>query len=197
MHTSSLLLTCGLAVSAASIPRANLETRATGQTVVPAFYDGECFYPTPDSSFKLSEYLGTWYQVAGTPFGETQGARCVTARYEANDNGTVRVINTARAGERQVGANGTATPVSAAYGFGGAFRVQFPQGSGNECPGPNYIVQEYGGNYAIVQTAEWGVLYILSRERQPGQEVIDGWIERAVCLGSNATAISYYDQSNC
>ena len=53
----------------------------------------------------------------------------------------MRVINTARAGDRQVGANGTATPVSAAYGFGGAFKVQFPQGSGNECPGPNYIVQ--------------------------------------------------------
>lgn len=81
--------------------------------------------------------------------------------------------------------------------------MQFPQGSGNECPGPNYIVQgelfllmrgffgvwmlivrvEYGGNYAIVQTAEWGVLYILSRERQPGQEVIDvsGFTEICEC----------------
>ncbi|KAF2011038.1 Calycin-like protein [Aaosphaeria arxii CBS 175.79] len=189
-----LLASFGLAASAAVIPRAE---QTAGREVVPAYYDGQCFYPVPDPSFVLEEYLGTWYQVAGTPFGETSGAKCVTAEYQANDDGTVKVINTATAGGRSVGANGTAAPVSAQYGFGGAFVVSFPESSPAECPGPNYIVQEYGGDYAIVQTQEWGVLYILSRERQPGQEQIDAWIQRAVCLGSNATVISMFDQEGC
>ena len=43
-----------------------------------------CFYPVPDPKFNLEAYLGTWYQVAGTPFGPTAGASCVTANYELN-----------------------------------------------------------------------------------------------------------------
>lgn len=43
-----------------------------------------CFYPVPDSKFNLEAYLGTWYQVAGTPFGPTAGASCVTANYQLN-----------------------------------------------------------------------------------------------------------------
>ena len=43
-----------------------------------------CYYPVPDAKFDLETYLGTWYQVAGTPFGPTAGARCVTANYALN-----------------------------------------------------------------------------------------------------------------
>lgn len=43
-----------------------------------------CFYPVPDPKFNLEAYLGTWYQVAGTPFGPTAGASCVTANYQLN-----------------------------------------------------------------------------------------------------------------
>jgi apolipoprotein D and lipocalin family protein len=43
-----------------------------------------CFYPVPDPKFDLEAYLGTWYQVAGTPFGPTAGARCITANYALN-----------------------------------------------------------------------------------------------------------------
>jgi hypothetical protein len=43
-----------------------------------------CFYPIPDAQFDLESYLGTWYQVAGTPFGPTRGARCISAKYSLN-----------------------------------------------------------------------------------------------------------------
>jgi apolipoprotein D and lipocalin family protein len=78
-------------------------------------------------------------------------------------------------GSQPIGATGTATPVSKQYGDGGAFKVAFPGSppDPNECPGPNYIVQEYGGEYAIVQTAEWGILYILTREREPREKKVD------------------------
>ena len=59
----------------------------------------------------------------------------------SKDNGTVRVLNTATVGPQSIDIVGTATPVDAAYGAGGAFVVSFPGTSDNECPGPNYIVQ--------------------------------------------------------
>lgn len=107
------------------------------------------------------------------------------------DNGTVRVLNTAKVGPRSIDIIGTATPVDSAYGAGGAFVVSFPGTPGAECPGPNYIVQgatsyhaarkhheltkrsDYAIDWAIVQTQNWSTLYILSRERQPASASID------------------------
>jgi apolipoprotein D and lipocalin family protein len=48
----------------------------------------QCFYPEPDDDFDLEEYLGTWYQVAGTPAPFTSGCSCVQAQYSLN----VRII---------------------------------------------------------------------------------------------------------
>ena len=62
------------------------EPAGNKSAVVPALYEGEtkCTYPVADPRFKLEKYLGTWYQVAGTPFRETQGGKCVTAKYGLN-----------------------------------------------------------------------------------------------------------------
>lgn len=107
------------------------------------------------------------------------------------DNGTVRVLNTAKVGPQSVDIIGTAAPVDSAYGAGGAFVVSFPGTPGDECPGPNYIVQgtgshqpsckyrkltmqlDYAVDWAIVQTHNWSTSFILSRERQPAPASID------------------------
>jgi lipocalin len=50
-----------------------------------ATYDGTCYYPTPDPSFPgLEEYMGRWYQVAGTIVPFTLGCSCVFAEYSLN-----------------------------------------------------------------------------------------------------------------
>lgn len=196
MRISSSFLVLATTVTALSIPRQEPTNSTTGP-VLPALFDGKCYYPTADSHFELSSYLGKWYQVAGTPFGETAGARCVAAEYQPNDDGTVKVLNTARFGPQPISIVGTAAPADPKYGANGVFRVSFPGIPAPECKGPNYIVQEYKTEYAIVQTQNWNTLYILSRERNPEKTKIDTWIERAVNLGSNATAISYFDQTDC
>ncbi|KAJ4309209.1 hypothetical protein N0V94_009036, partial [Neodidymelliopsis sp. IMI 364377] len=189
VQTTIAALTSVATASGLLAPRQTNETTTT-PNVAAAQYDGSaklqltgwyqdlttdstCFYPVPDPKFNLEAYLGTWYQVAGTPFGPTAGASCVTANYELNDNGTVRVLNTATVGPQAINIVGTATPVDAAYGAGGAFVVSFPGTPGAECPGPNYIVQDYAVDWAIVQTQNWSTLYILSRERQPAPASID------------------------
>ncbi|PHH90107.1 hypothetical protein CDD83_4481 [Cordyceps sp. RAO-2017] len=66
---------------------------------------------------------------------------------------------------------------------------QFPGQPTPECPGPNYIVQDYTGDIAIVQTSNFKTLFILSRERHLKDSVIEAWIKRAGQLGSNLAEI--------
>ncbi|KAF2846191.1 Calycin-like protein [Plenodomus tracheiphilus IPT5] len=198
MRVSSTVLALTSVASSFILPRQESASNSSTPNIAVAKYDGKCFYPVPDSKFNLDSYLGTWYQVAGTPFGPTAGARCVSANYSLNANGTVRVVNTAAVGPQTINIVGTATPVDSAYGAGGAFIVGFPgTSSGNECPGPNYIVQDYAVEWAIVQTQNWSTLYILSRERQPAPAIIDAWIDRAVAFGSEASAIQKFNQTSC
>ncbi|EMD70092.1 hypothetical protein GGP41_000236 [Bipolaris sorokiniana] len=203
MRIPTTILTLASTASCTLLPR-NPPTNSTtpsSPSVAAAQYDGTCFYPIPDPNFNLNSYLGTWYQVAGTPFGPTAGARCVTANYSLNANGTVRVLNSASASPSTFSIEGTATPAPPAYGLVGAFTVRFPGtppvGQGSKCPGPNYIVQDYAVDWAIVQTQEWNTLYILSRVREPAEESIKAWVERAVALGSNATEVVRFDQTGC
>ncbi|KAF2122663.1 Calycin-like protein [Lophiotrema nucula] len=182
MRLSSIFTTLISSVSALSLPRDGSQVQ-TGVEVVTALFDGQ-----------LKDYLGKWYQVAGTPFSRTEGARCVPAEYKLNPNGTVAVINTGLVGSQQIGNNGTRTPVDKKYGGEGRFRVQFPGFPAPACLGPSYI---FDAEHSIVQTSNWGVLFVLARERSPPTDKVDAWIERAVCLGTKKENIVKFDQTNC
>ena len=60
----------------------------------------------------------------------------------------------------------------AAYGSKGVFRVQFPGSAPPDCPGPNYIVQDYTGDFAIVQSNNFTTLFVLSRQRNIAEDVV-------------------------
>lgn len=60
-----------------------------------------------------------------------------------------------------------------------------------------HIGIDYAVDWAIVQTQEWNTLYILSRERQPKEEKIQAWVDRAVAFGSNSSAIIRFNQTGC
>ncbi|KAL5380974.1 hypothetical protein DPSP01_007506 [Paraphaeosphaeria sporulosa] len=193
--TTFLTAASATTASALYLPRSSSSSQTP--LVQDALYDGHCFYPRPTPNFNLTAYLGTWYQVAGTPFGPTAGARCVTAEYALNPNGTVRVVNTAAVGPQEIRIEGTATPVDAAYARAGAFKVEFPSTPAGGCEGPNYIVQEFCTDHALVQTQNWTTLYVLSREREPAPALVDAWIDRAVALGSDRARIGKFSQTGC
>ncbi|GAB1315419.1 hypothetical protein MFIFM68171_05629 [Madurella fahalii] len=170
---------------------------AAAKNAVPALWDGSCYYPKPDIGFELSSYLGRWYQVAGsiTPF--SRDCKCTFAQYALNENGTIQVNNTCQTGNSPVSIVGAATPVGPEYGATGAFQVQFPGERPPDCPGPNYIVQDYTGEFSLVQTNNFTTLFILSREQHPAEEVIDAWIARAGLLGTNLSNVVKTDQCDC
>ncbi|KAF2740113.1 Calycin-like protein [Polyplosphaeria fusca] len=194
-----LVILCGFVATVAALSMRREDQHEKGHKVVPALFDGKCYYPTGDPHFpkNLEQYMGTWYQVAGTPFGPTASARCVKAEYKLTSAGSVAVTNTAKVGDRAIVANGTAYPQNNEYGRSGVLKVMFPGSPDDPCPGPNYIVQAYAHDHAVVQTPNWDVLYVLSREQHPGVAKIGEWIEHAVALGSNRTEIMEFDQNSC
>jgi apolipoprotein D and lipocalin family protein len=174
-----------------------LVATTAAKKAIPSLWDSQCFYPQGDPGFELDSYLGRWYQVAGTIAPFTADCKCIFAEYELNDNGTVQVNNTCQAGNKPVSILGTATPADPEYGPAGVFRVQFPRGGPPDCPGPNYIVQDYSVEFALVQSNNFTTLFILSRQQHPEEKLIDAWIERAGLLGTNLTDVVKTDQSDC
>ncbi|KAI0159320.1 Calycin-like protein [Pestalotiopsis sp. NC0098] len=204
MYAQKLLIPALAALATATPAHRPVQraTNSTGDGVNPALYDGSCYYPVPDTQFPddLSEYLGRWYQVAGTFAIFTAGCQCTTADYGLNDDGTVSVLNSCKIfGLIPNEINGTASIVDSKYGSKGAFQVSFPSvpGGGVVCPGPNYIVQRYDPNWAIVQSPSWSDLFILSRVQNPSEEDLDAWIAEAAALGTDASSINKITQGNC
>ncbi|KAK4195427.1 Calycin-like protein [Triangularia verruculosa] len=174
-----------------------LATAAAASNAVPALWDGSCYYPAPDPGFNVTSYLGRWYQVAGTIAPYNRDCKCTFAQYGLNDDGSIAVNNTCQAGTRAVNIVGAASLAAPQYGATGVFRVQFPNERPPDCPGPNYIVQDYTGEFSLVQSNNFSTLFILSRDQHPDEKVLDGWIARAGLLGSDLSNVVKTDQSEC
>ncbi|GKT58240.1 lipocalin-like domain-containing protein [Colletotrichum tofieldiae] len=198
MRLSALspILSCAAVATAAAITN-ETTPEPTIPNVVQSTWDGKCFYPTPDAAFDLEAYLGRWYQVAGTVAPFTAGCKCIFAQYSLNDNGTVKVNNTCEAGDRAINILGTAAPADPSYGAKGVLRVQFPGQPGPACAGPNYVVQDYTPDFALVQSNNFTTLFVLSRQQNPEEAVLDAWIARAGQLGSNLDDVVKTDQTDC
>jgi len=90
-------------------------------------------------------------------------------------NGNVNVLNTCQtpAGTKSA-LKGEASAVDKKYGEKGVLRVTFPGIPKNDvCAGPNYIVQEFNGDWAIVQAGNFSTLFILSRKQNVSPAEID------------------------
>jgi len=194
--TLSTVLSCAAVATAAAIANETAPEPAV-PNVVQSTWDGRCFYPTPDAAFDLEAYLGRWYQVAGTLAPFTAACKCIFAQYSQNDDGTVKVNNTCEAGGRAVNILGAAEPADPSYGAKGVLRVQFPGQPGPSCAGPNYIVQDYTPDFALVQSNNFTTLFVLSRQQNPEEAVLDAWIARAGQLGSNLDDVVKTDQTGC
>lgn len=189
-----------LAAMANAMPamKARQDAESPMLNITDSIWDGQCFYPKPTADFSLDAYLGRWYQVAGSTFGETEGCSCIYAEYTLNENGTVNVLNGCQAGEQEIRIQGIASPADEGYGEAGVFRVQFPPGPPPvDCAGPNYIVQAYEPRWAVVQASNFTTLFLLSRDQQPADADIDAWLDVAAQLGTNLTQVSKTSQQNC
>jgi apolipoprotein D and lipocalin family protein len=104
---------------------------------------------TPVTGFELTQYLGTWYEIARLDHGFERGLNHVSAEYALREDGGMRVLN------RGLGPEGWKTAEGRAYFVGdpqtGHLKVSFF--------GPFY------GSYLIFQLNDYQTAYVTSNNR--------------------------------
>ena len=61
---------------------------------------------TPNVTLDLNRYLGKWYQIAALPQVFSFNAKCVTAEYSLNTDGSIKVLN------KQIKEDGTPSEIT-------------------------------------------------------------------------------------
>ena len=141
------------------------------------------------SGFQLDRYLGTWYEIARLDHSFERGLVDVTANYTLRDDGGVRVLN--RGYNEDDGeweeAEGRAYFVGPADV--GSLKVSF---FGPFYGGYNIIaLDKENYQYALVAGPSRSYLWILARDPEIDQAIVDSLVERAAVLGFPVDELQY------
>lgn len=153
-------------------------------------YAGEPLPTVP--SLDLKRYQGTWYEIARLPlYGESKCASHVTATYTLRADGKVTVLNQCRR------ADGTATAVV------GTAEPATKDGSNSKLKVSFYwpFKSDYWV-FALDEAYQWALagtpnlkhLWILSRNPELEQTIVDQLLERARELGFDITKLIFTKQ---
>ncbi|HRH56010.1 MAG TPA: lipocalin family protein [Chitinophagales bacterium] len=132
---------------------------------------------TVSTEIDLNRYLGKWYQIAALPQFFSFNAKCVTAEYSLNSDGSVKVVNkqiTQNGAPQEIIGKATVEPNSGNAKLRVGFFGQQPTAS-------NYWIVEIADDYsyAVVSDPNKVTWWILSRTPQMDetkvQEIIDRW----------------------
>lgn len=131
--------------------------------------------PSTVSGFELQPYLGTWYEIGNFPQSFQEGCAGTTATYSLREDGNVDVLNRCFEGGLdgpEKSAQGKARPVQIEDG---KLEVSFFEPFWGA-----YWVLELGDDYqySVVGHPSRDYLWILSREPQMDDEILDGILER-------------------
>lgn len=148
---------------------------------------------TPVADFDTSRYLGQWYEIARLDHRFERGLANVTAQYEANADGTLRVINRglergtcqwkqAEGKARFLGAPSIASlSVTFFWPFSGGYHV--------------FALDRQDYAWAMVSGPSREYLWILARRPELDADTQARLIEQARALGFETAALIMVDQS--
>jgi len=139
-------------------------------------------FPKTVDSVDLERYTGLWYQVAGFPFGPSDGLVGITAEYTLRDDGRITVVNAGFEGDFD-------GPIDV---FEAVATVVAPKSNARLAVGFGILPANRAGigNYWIIdldtEDYQWSVvtdplrrtLFILSREPVLDEEILDGILAR-------------------
>lgn len=135
----------------------------------------------------LNRYSGRWYEIVSLPQLFSLGAKCITADYSANPDGSIRVVN------RQIAANGQAQEIvgraTVEPNSGNAkLKVAF---FGAEPANSNYWIVEIADDYsyAVVSDPTKTTWWILSRTPQMDETLVQDIINRWANYGINTALL--------
>jgi apolipoprotein D and lipocalin family protein len=147
----------------------------------------------PVTGFDQSRYLGTWYEIARLDHSFERGLSDVTATYDLNPDGSIKVLN--RGFNAEAGAWREAKGVARFMGSSDIahLKVSFF--------GPfygSYIVFELGEDYdyAFVSGFNRDYLWLLAREPQITSELRNHFIETMMALDFDPTELVWLDKTD-
>jgi apolipoprotein D and lipocalin family protein len=146
----------------------------------------------------LARYLGTWYEIARKPMRhEDAAARDITATYELDDGGAVRVLNSCIDEDGMVDASeGQAKPVDASNA---KLEVTFlPQGlRWIPFARGDYWILRLDEDYTTALVGEPGrkYLWLLHRSPQMDPAMRNEWLESARLRGYELDDVIFPSQS--
>ncbi|MBK9330508.1 MAG: lipocalin family protein [Sphingobacteriales bacterium] len=142
---------------------------------------------TTPTTIDLSRYTGKWYEIASLPQIFSLGAKCITAEYSSNPDGSIKVLN------KQVGADGRPSQIE------GRATVEANSGNtklkvaffGAEPANSNYWIVEIADDYsyAVVSDPTKTTFWILSRTPQMDETLVQDIINRWAAFGINTALI--------
>ena len=143
------------------------------------------------SSFDLSRYLGTWYEIARFDHSFERGMDNAMAEYILQDDGTVFVLNSAWKNGKYKVAEGKAKYPDPA-GKPGGLKVSFFLFFYSE-----YNVMMVDENYQIslVGSKAENYLWILSRTPVPDPDLLKAVLDEARSRGYDTSKLIWVDQS--
>ena len=146
----------------------------------------------PVTSFDINRYLGRWYEIARLDHSFERGMSDVSATYQLQDDGSVKVINRGYDTQRQawkeaigralfIGDSGTASLKVSFFGpfYGGYHVIALDQ-------------QDY--RWALVSGPDRGYLWILARDKTLPAEVREQLVSQARTLGFATDKLIWVEQ---
>ncbi|ODM90726.1 Apolipoprotein D [Orchesella cincta] len=167
---------------------------------VPFF--GGCPTKRVVEDFDASAYLGRWYEIEKYYAVFEADGKCIQAYYSDAGNGTIGVMNTQinRKTRRMKSIQGVArfTGSESTAKFG----VRFPTVP-FVADAPYWVLDTDYKNYSIVWScndfavANFQIVWVLAREREPSPEIRDTIREKMDQFGIRRDLLQKTDQTNC
>ncbi len=148
---------------------------------------------TPVDGFELERYLGQWYEIARLDHSFERGLENITANYSLRDDGGVRVVNRGWSVENGEWEQAEGKAYFVEDEQNGYLKVSFF--------GPfygSYVIFELDREnyqYAFVSGPDTSYLWLLSREPQVDERLIQRFVERSGALGFDTGQLIFVDHS--
>lgn len=146
---------------------------------------------TPIENFKLSEYLGTWYEIARLEHRFEKGMEAISATYSMREDGGVKVLNKGYKTKEKEWSDAE----------GKAYFVQSPEKGFLKVSffGPfygSYIVMDTDyETYTMISGPDLSYFWILSRKPTLDEKILNRLLAQAKEAGFDTSKLIYPDQS--
>lgn len=136
--------------------------------------------------FDIAKYLGKWYEIARLDFHFEKNLDYATAEYSPNEDGTIKVVNRGYNYKKQEQVESIGKAVFAGDMDEAKLKVSF---WGPFYSGYNVISIDNKYKYALVAGRNRNYLWLLSREKEVPQKIIQSYLQEARSLGFDTSKL--------